>query len=327
MLEKFNIKLRAVKHATFEPAEPIVFLVVRDDLYFLPRFFQHYRGLGVTNFAVYADRCGPEAMDFLCEQEKTTVFVSDHSYGDEFGGSPAYGRRRLPIVLKAVVPEQYFAGRWVLTVDADEFLIVPPPLGSIPALISALECEKQLYCTAPLVDLHPETLAARNHDRRLSPFEGSTLFDRGPYYVWQPGKPHPRQLLVGVRWRLLLKLHHDIPDKVRQVYGTHPIAPAANWKVPLLKHGCGIRRIGDHSINITPTGRISCALAHFKFYPDLDAKIATAVAERQYYNASLEYRFLKLAIDVLDDWPLAGPMTERFDGPLSFVRAKLLTPV
>ena len=53
-------------------------------------------------------------------------------------------------------------------------------------------------------------------------------------------------------------------------------APMA-WKTPLLKTGVRIDRNGDHDISVRPSTALLGALAHFTFYPGLDAKIATAL--------------------------------------------------
>ena len=59
-------------------------------------------------------------------------------------------------------------------------------------------------------------------------------------------------------------------------------------------------------------------------YPGLDAKIADALAQRQYVNGSMEYEFLRAAIEVFGDESLIGPETRRYYGPSSLERADLI---
>jgi hypothetical protein len=120
------------------------------------------------------------------------------------------------------------------------------------------------------------------------------------------------------------KLAKRAPGEFARIYADHPPYPVKTWKAPLLKHGCGVTRINNHELSIVPHTAIAGALAHFKFGPDLDAKIETAVREGQYYHRSMEYRLLAAAIRLLGDETLVGGETRRFDGPQSLVDAALL---
>jgi hypothetical protein len=69
------------------------------------------------------------------------------------------------------------------------------------------------------------------------------------------------------------------------------------------------------------------ALAHFKFTPCLDRKIAVAVEEGQYFRGSVEYKLFALAMAKLPFESLVGPQTRQFTGPESFVAANLISPL
>ena len=96
------------------------------------------------------------------------------------------------------------------------------------------------------------------------------------------------------------------------------------WKAPLLKHGAGVTRVGDHRVSVPPAAGLEGALAHFKFYPDLDAKIATALRERQYVSGSLQYAILQSAIDLMGEESLISWETCRYAGPASLEAAQLM---
>jgi hypothetical protein len=114
-------------------------------------------------------------------------------------------------------------------------------------------------------------------------------------------------------------------DRIAGIFGGPMPSLGKNWKIPLLKHGWGIVRRADHEISVAPRATdLSAALAHFKFYPDLDAKIDNALREKQYYGGSIEYAFLKAAIELFGGENLVGPETRRFEGPRSLERAGLL---
>jgi hypothetical protein len=319
-----NLTLNIVKPLAATPAGPAVFAIVKDENYFLPFFFDYYRTLGVELFLIYDDRSGPATVDYLVRQADCAILQSDSAFGDTFGEDEFGNPRRLPQVLKERVPETFLSGRWVLTVDADEFLVLPTGCSGLPAFIGSLERVGQRYATAPMVDLYGETLDQRNYPRNLEPFAGNPYFDVGPYYYWT-GSVFPFRLSGGVRLRLLRMLCEQHVDRVADIFGATMPPLGKSWKVPLLKHGHGVVRRGDHEINLPPRATdLSPALAHFKFYPDLDAKIDNALREKQYYGGSVEYSFLKAAIELFGGETLIGPETRRFEGPESLERAGLL---
>lgn len=318
-----SLSLQVVKRAGLGERGPVVFAVIRDEDYFLPHFFEHYRRLGIEAFVVYDDRSGPATADFLLAQPDCSVLRSERRFGDVFDRDGASPDRRLPLVLKESVPERLLPGRWVLTVDADEFLILPIGYVGVPQLIADLERLELPYLTAPMVDFYGPSLNARNYPRHLGPFEGNPYFDAGPYYKWE-GEISPRPTFAGVRVRLLRKLLERSPDVVAATFGSYAVGPGLSWKSPLLKHGCGITRVGDHRLSVAPRDDITAALAHFKFYPDLDAKIDLALAEGQYFGGSVHYRVLKAAIDCFGDDSLIGEETRAYDGPGSLEAAQLM---
>jgi|SRR5579871_586481 len=319
-----NLTLNVVKPLAAVPSGPAVFAIIRDENYFLPYFFDHYRSLGAEVFLIYDDRSGPATVNFLMQQADCLILRSDSIFSDTFGHGDRGEPRNLPQVLKERVCETFLPGRWALTVDADEFIVLPSGCSSLPEFIDALEAAGQLYATAPMVDFYGETLDDRNYSRDLSPFAGNPYFDAGPYYYWT-GAIWPFRLSGGIRFRLLKMLCERHIDCVIDLYGGTLPPLSKSWKVPLLKHGCGVVRKGDHEVSAAPQASdLSAALAHFKFYPDLDAKIASALHEKQYYAGSIEYSFLKATIELFGGETLLGPETRRFDGPASLEQAGLL---
>jgi hypothetical protein len=176
-----------------------------------------------------------------------------------------------------------------------------------------------------MVDFYGPTLNHRNYDRRLGPFAANPYFDAGPYYHWQ-GELRPYAMPVGLRHRLMMTMLQDHPDEIAKIYGDTAYL-AKNWKIPLLKGGVGIERIGDHEISVAPSDVLSGAIAHFKFYPDLDRKIDVAVSEGQYFNGSQEYAFLRAVIRRLGAASLIGGETRTFDGARSLEQAQLIRTI
>ena len=211
-----ELTLQIVKAVPATPAGPALFAIVRDEDYFLPFFFDHYRKLGIELFVIYDDRSGPATVDFLMAQPDSAVLRSDHAYGDTVGVGPYGLPGRLSTTLKETAPETLLPGRWVLTVDADEFLVLPSGCKDLVEFIALLERIDQPYATAPMVDFYGETLDGRNYARDLSPFSANPYFDAGPYYYWT-GYTSPVQFGGGVRARLLRMLCERHPDRIRAI--------------------------------------------------------------------------------------------------------------
>jgi hypothetical protein len=299
-----------------------VFSIVRDEAYFLPYFLNHYRALGVELFLFYDDCSIDGTTEFLCAQPDCGVFTSDLTFSEDFGVDAQGGARRLPQALKETLPDRALPGRWVVTADSDEFLLLPEAAPTLPAFIAALEAAGQPYATAPMVDFYGETLNQRNYPGDLDPFVVNRYFDVGPYFEWE-GRQIPTPAVRGLRMRLLLMMLKTHPAACERLFGGD-ITASGIWKAPLLKHGSGVTRVGDHLLSIAPRTRLGCAIAHFKLYPGLDAKIERALRERQYANQSLEYAFLDACIRLMGDTPLAAPETRRFTGQRSLQEAGLL---
>lgn len=313
------ISLRMVKPAA-STRGLAVFSIMRDEDYFLPFFFDHYRALGVELFVIYDDRSGEATKSFLHAQADCMVLTSDLPFGHTFNEAERYGDRRLPTALRESAPAVLFSNRWVLTVDADEFLVLPPGFSDLHQVTGRLDRMGLPYLTAPMVDFYGETLAARAYPRQRSPFAANPYFDAGPYYRWE-GTLRPTRLRAGIRWRLIDALRR-IPEG-RAALASAP-EPPWDWKAPLLKTGAGVERCGDHELSVAPEIPFSAALAHFKFYPDLDAKMAQALSEAQYAGGSAYYRVLATALRLLGDQSLRAPVTRTFAGADSLQAAGLI---
>jgi len=65
-------------------------------------------------------------------------------------------------------------------------------------------------------------------------------------------------------------------------------------------------------------------LAHFKFYPDLDAKIEEALATNFYQGSSYYYRLLKHYLPAFEHRSLVSLVTRKYREPGDLEKAKLL---
>jgi hypothetical protein len=297
-----------------------LFAIIRDELYFLPRFLAHYRKLGVTEFLIYDDRSVDGSTELLVAQPDCTVVTGPYNFSTAFGTTPFGLPKRLDDHAKEVLPDRFFNGRWALTVDADEFLLLPSAFANLDALISHLDTRNLFFAAGPMVDFYPERLSAlRSLQTDEDPFSFAPYFDRGPLYDRMQDFPYVQKRLSGVRGRLLRMLLEKRPDALAGE--TPPVCQL--FKVPLLKHGFGISRVGSHYVNAAPLGDW-VALAHFKLYPRIRDKISRVLQEKQ--RDAPEYWWLHKAIEQFADVSLLCEETCRFCGSASLESARLIEP-
>ncbi len=319
-----DISLSILKPAAIPRHGPAVFAMIRNEAYLLPHFLAHYRAMGVEGFFFYDDRSDDGGLDYLGAQPDCVILGSDLRYADVVGSDVDGAPRTLQHALKESVPESLLSGRWVLTVDADEFLVLPSGYSSLLQLTTRLEGLGHVYATAPLVDFYAQTLDHRRYPAAVDPFSANPYFDAGPYYFWDGGYS-PNVLAGGVRFKLLRMLSHRFPEQLPLVFRGVTPRQTLLWKAPLIRHGHGVRRVGAHWLDVQPKADVCLALAHFKFGPDLDGKIEAALAHRQFADASAEYAFLKAVIELMGQESLVTWETRRFEGPASLERAGLMS--
>jgi hypothetical protein len=162
-----------------------------------------------------------------------------------------------------------------------------------------------------------------NHPRDRSPFDGSPFFDTDRLFQRSDKGVRPVMRFKGVRARLLSMLQARDPAQYLRLTAERGYECATLWKIPLIRTGSGVTLETVHSVNIQPPIDVELALAHFKFGPDLDGRIADALLSRNCYRGSIEYDFLKAAVDVLSTELLVFGGSARYAGPTSLESAGL----
>jgi len=316
---------RVLKRPKRDGAGTVIFSIVGNEMYFLPHFLEHYRNLGIQEFCFLVDTSDDGTLEYLMEQEDCWVLESDIQFGDRV--RIVHGDRkhekRFGTAAKFLIPKALFQGRWVLTVDADEFLVLPQPSTTILELIERLEGNGLNCCRALMVDFLPTTLTALDkNDSSASPFSLNPFYDV-VFIEWQNKSPEPERVIfeMEVRTRLYIKMMADLPEQAQEL---GQIGGVRINKVPLLKWSHRTVVTGAHTSNHLPDNRVQVAFAHFKFFPGWKQKVDDAIKREQYYNASSKYKALKLAYEQLGDWPLEGPWSRKFVAPESLERSGLV---
>jgi hypothetical protein len=304
-----------------------VFSVVGDEPYFVPYFLDHYRNLGVTQFVFYLDRQSDELRRYIVDQPDVTAFTSSIAYATVFGKYSNGAFFRFHHLLNDVLTEKIFAKRWALSVDIDEFAILSSRFSTLDEYCSYLDGLSVVHVGAPMVETYPKMLSELDVcGSQVDPFSACKFFDIGPYYSWSD-RLSPDCLHAGIRQRLFEKVQRLFPQEFEKIIAPGNLyRPPKMWKVPLLKHGYGVRRIMKHEATSSPSIPQGLALMHFKFFPGYQSKVADAIVSSQYYRNSLEYRLLNLAHDKLSDCSLIDDSyTQLYQGSESLVAAKLLS--
>jgi Glycosyl transferase family 2 len=315
MSDEAPMKIRTVKRAK-TPSGIACFSLVYNEDWFLPHFLEHHRALGVKHFIFYDDGSTDRTREILMGEEDCTILAARN---------PDEPRRSLGVVqliLGNFALRSYPPGTWALHLDVDEFVILPSAFSTLDELTRFLEERDLNYAMAAMVDFYPDRLSDRFFDP-LGPIEGAPWFDADPVFKWVPDWPGPKIAAAGPRPRLLRNLAKQHPEKIQEIYGDDPYRVARTWKVPLIKAGSGILRANAHYVDskMDPPKDIQLGLAHFKFYPGMDARVQNALDRKGYFQASVEYRFLKTVLDLFPDEKLTFERSIQYRSPADLERA------
>ena len=260
--------------AAFESAEIAVIANVRDEAWRLPFWLAYHRWLGVRHFGVVSNRSTDATLEFLARQPDVTLLDAPGPFEDS--------RWKLEL-LKRAPP-----GRWNLILDADElFISLPWAEGGLRRFTRRLDEEGAEAAMTVMVDCYPESLPVDPAAASPVPWRRAPYFDPGPYFSWEAAKRRLRHRSGGVRerlfypnWKYLRTLRRFLPKRLgRRLIGE---GPPFLRKMPLLKNVPGlVYKVIHTSRGVSVSGELT-ALLHYKLDVDFDAKVAGALAERQY---------------------------------------------
>jgi hypothetical protein len=297
--------------------------VVKDEVYFIRAFLEHYRAIGVQQFVFWDDKSSDGTREYLQCQDDCVVLVSPCSYGDLVRVTEASFNRpfsRAGILFRSLMAKTLDIRDWIVIADVDEFLFLPPSLPSLRLLFDRLTVSEQLVRSA-LVEFYPKTLWPGDEAVVPPPNLAALIecyghFDARPVLsLSKTGAPKLindtvamrmfRQLGIAQEWRGAWP-----PDKLWRWMTRYP--PRTPFvKTPLVRWSSEMSLNGNHPKAGRSPRDLVLASAHFKFTPDLDRRTRLALATRAYAGKSAAYVGF-------DD--LISKMRER--GKLSFLNAQ-----
>lgn len=252
----------ANRTSRLRPGDALAVLVVRDEMAALPLWFDHHRSLGVGHILAVDNGSVDGTREWLLAQPDVSLWEARGSYR-----AARFGMDWANALLHRFGP-----GRWCLTLDADERLLLPHgPERGLQALTEALTAAGREALPCLMIDLYggpaseggpggggPWFDAGGLHARRQPRF-GHMVVRGGPRgRLLFPGAPHRAPVLSKlplVRWRrgyaYVDSTHHALPS-------------ALNRALDALDPAVGLRA--------KPAGSPTGVLLHGKLLPGLGAR-------------------------------------------------------
>lgn len=275
------------------PTQPIVISVMRNERARIGDFLHHYRLLGVRHFAIIDNGSNDGTRDYLAAEPDVRLFAADGGFD---------WRRKHGWIMHLV--ERLGRERWYLLCDADEHCVFAgserAPLSS---LVAHLEGQGRRRARGALVDMYREgPMAAWSRPPDVPLRTHYPLFDAGTY------REHRNALLTsrsgGPRQRVMGHLDPEFRPELT--------------KYPLFRLGAEDVAYNPHVVwPAAAEADDPCLIGilHYKFDTDLFERLNDAVASRQYWNASAEYRVYLEALRANPELGFLSGASRRYETP------------
>jgi hypothetical protein len=272
-------ELRPVQDRTraIVPGDLLLCCTIRDEAARLPFFLDYYRRLGIGHFLVIDNASSDDTAALLAAAPDVSVWRCEASYR----------RARFGMDWVNHLLARHAHDHWVLTVDADEFLVYPhADTRPLRALTDWLDAAQLRSFGTLLLDLYPHgAVAEARHAAGDDPFATLRWFDPANYTV--------RRTQFGNLWiQGGVRARAFFADRPRQ-------APALN-KIPLVRWQRGYVYVssthmllprGLNRVYATDGGeRPSGCLLHAKFLDLFPDRARREVARKEHYDSGREYR-------------------------------------
>lgn len=281
---------------------PLIFLVHNDER-FLPSFYDHYRGMGVTRFICVDDASTDGTRDFLSAQPDTDVWTSNVRYREA-----ARGR-----IWRERLLARYGANRWYLMVDSDEYFVYESfGRENILDYTRRLDRERIRRVAAPMLDLYPVGRLGdaefKPGDTRM-PWVVASHFDRDGYTAKVSGSA------ISVRG--------GVRARVFDAHGELIKYPLMRWD-HVCSLGRTIHRPRPAFYNFAP---VTAALLHFKIFSDLPQTAAAAIREGQHYKDARIYRNVAEKLEGAADLDLSYAGSIPYAGVDDLIERGFVVPI
>jgi hypothetical protein len=271
----------------------VAVLIVKDEASRFPFLLEYYRRFGIEHFLVIDHQSSDGLPELLRHEADVSTYYADGSFANS-----RYGIDWVNFALHL-----HCRGKWVLMVDADEFLVVPGA-GSIAEVCQTLESGGKRSLQTMMLDMYSDRRPDENGVAPgVDPLDVCSLYDGDGYHYRWDARSNVSWIKGGVRGRLFF------PDAIWS-------GPALN-KTPLVRWERGdyfvkaAHQLVPRSVNggnVRPQG----ALLHFKFTVEGAAKVVDPAVISQHTE---EYG----AYSSVAESEFVGSPTVAYRGPLALV--------
>lgn len=218
----------------------VLFSTIRNEMDFLPWFFDYYRGIGVNRFVIIDNGSDDGSTEYAAQQNDAIVYRTDDNFF-----AAASGMRWINEMISRHGQEN-----WCIFVDLDEQLMVPgiEENGLRPVLDGMRERDETIL-KAYMLDTYPDNLSELEPLKAgVQPINVSPFFDPEHFFFGSPEAPYA-QVRGGMRSRMF-----DLAEVLE--------------KAPIVWGGVGTRYLGNHSLTPGKISAVSGVVLHHKMLRD-----------------------------------------------------------
>lgn len=284
----------------------------RNEMFFLPAFLDHYRRLGIEQFAILDDRSDDGTTEFLHKQSDVVVYRSGFKYGDTVElpdlGKKKLSNNRILYIWRTLLFQKFARNRWAIQVDLDEFLQLPDGM-RFQDLETVMERTRHSLVYGLMLDVYPkcvDDLSEADAGKGLD-LAAPVFFDGEPHLKLRRNR-YPKIVHPGARARLyhsfgLSAAYAKARSKTRSrgfafwkrsALPTEPTFPIYNTlqKPVFAKWPDGAHFLNSHRTTIHGAQSILLPVIHYRFTSMLYQKIEIALSEKSYSSNSLDHQLL-----------------------------------
>ncbi len=327
--------LVTVVHGRVDSDRLTLFSTMRNERAFLPAWLAHHRSIGFEQFLIWDDGSDDGTGEYLAGQPDCVVMRSKLGFGAPVRYTDPTGKvhkERIGTYFKIALPHVFLPDQFVGYLDADEFLVLPPGVGSIKTVIDRLKAEDAPACTASVVEFFPSGVDGL--DPPL-PQSFAALLEAYPYF--QPDTlvqlaPGDQPRLVGEAKTNKLFRRYDIRPRLfrrglQWIYMSekqkkaHRFQKSPRHKTPIALRSAESRLTGSHNANLPPSDTVLLTVVHFVFTAQFEGKIERAIARAAHANGASKYRYYRELLRRMRGVPngFLDDETVRYTGPDQFV--------
>ena len=293
--EFLDSDIRVEKKLNFKTNNSLILIcVIKNDLEKLKVFFEHYRKLGINQFAFLDDKSTDGTREYILSQNDTELFTVSKDY-----------KNLLRIAWINRILAYYGFNRWYLVVDSDELLVFDNfENRSLTDFIISLNNENITAASGIMIDMYPK-IAYTNCQEKSGIYDNMDYFDKSGYF-----QNKLSEISGGMRYRcfniqLILEKTPLFYLDNKTIFDTHSIFPFnKNFQ----------------------KNKNSVALLHYKFLPEDYYKYKERVELGNMSFGSIEYKaYMKI---INENNPISfydENISEKYTGSNSLIKHNLLS--